>query len=151
MAVRSTRSGDLPRIVGNTKPGQKVTLQVYRRGAYKDVNVTVVEFDPPTATAGRRSNAPENGKSTVPMSALGLAVSDLTEAQKRELKLKSGVRVDAIEGAAARAGLREGDVILAWTIPRSSAPSSSVRRLPRSTRTSRSRCWSGAANGSITW
>ena len=41
------RSGDLPRIVGNTKPGQRVTLQVYRRGAYKDVNVTVVEFDPP--------------------------------------------------------------------------------------------------------
>jgi serine protease Do len=38
--------------------------------------------------------------------------SDLTEAQKRELKVKGGVRVEAVEGAAARAGLREGDVIL---------------------------------------
>ena len=46
-------------------------------------------------------------------SQLGLAVSDLTEAQKKELKLKGGVKVDAATGAAARAGLREGDVILA--------------------------------------
>ena len=106
------RSGDLPRIVGNTKPGQKVTLQVYRRGAYKDVSVAVVEFDPPTTTTSRRPSAPDAAKSTAPMSALGLAVADLTDAQKRELKLKSGVRVEAAEGGAARAGLREGDVIL---------------------------------------
>ena len=26
--------GDLPRIVGNTKPGTKATLQVFRRGSY---------------------------------------------------------------------------------------------------------------------
>ena len=45
--------------------------------------------------------------------ALGLAVSDLTEAQKRDLKIKNGVRVEAAEGAAARAGVREGDVVLA--------------------------------------
>jgi membrane-associated protease RseP (regulator of RpoE activity) len=37
---------------------------------------------------------------------------DLTEAQKRELRVRGGVRVEAVEGAAARAGLREGDVIL---------------------------------------
>ncbi len=30
------KSGDLPRVIGNTKPGQKVTLQVFRRGAYKE-------------------------------------------------------------------------------------------------------------------
>jgi serine protease Do len=45
-------------------------------------------------------------------SALGVAVSDLTDAQKRELRVRGGVRVDAVEGPAARAGLREGDVIL---------------------------------------
>ena len=33
--------------------------------------------------------------------------------QKKELKLRGGVRVDAASDAAARAGLREGDVILA--------------------------------------
>jgi serine protease Do len=39
-------------------------------------------------------------------------VSDLSDAQKRELKVKAGVRVETAEGAAARAGIREGDVVL---------------------------------------
>jgi serine protease Do len=103
------KSGDLPRIIGATKPGQKVTLQVFRRGAYKDVAVSVVEFEP--APPVRRAGAPES-KPSAPVSALGLAVSELTEAQKKELKLKAGVRVETAEGAAARAGIREGDVLL---------------------------------------
>ena len=44
--------------------------------------------------------------------ALGLHVSDLTEAQRKELKLDGGVVVDASEGVAARAGVRPGDLIL---------------------------------------
>jgi len=44
---------------------------------------------------------------------MGLVVSELSDALKKELKIKGGVKVDAIEGASARAGLREGDVILA--------------------------------------
>ena len=43
----------------------------------------------------------------------GLTVADLSAAQKKELKLKGGVRVVSAEGAAARAGLQEGDVLLA--------------------------------------
>ena len=45
--------------------------------------------------------------------ALGLTVSELTESQKKELRVKGGVRVEAVAEAAGRAGLREGDVILA--------------------------------------
>ena len=59
----------------------------------------------------RRAQAESPGAAPV-KSALGITASDLTEAQKRELKVKGGVRVDAVDGAAARAGLREGDVIL---------------------------------------
>jgi serine protease Do len=40
-------------------------------------------------------------------------VSDLTDAQKKELKIKGGVKVDAATDGAARAGIREGDVIVA--------------------------------------
>jgi serine protease Do len=40
-------------------------------------------------------------------------VSDLPDVQKKELKVKGGVKVDAVEGVASRAGLREGDVIVA--------------------------------------
>jgi serine protease Do len=40
-------------------------------------------------------------------------VSDLTEVQKKELKLRGGVKIDAATEGAARAGLKESDVILA--------------------------------------
>ena len=103
------KSGDLPRLVGGTRPGSKATLQIFRRGATKELTVTVGEFEPERPS--RRAQAEPGGAAPV-KSALGITASDLTEAQKRELKVKGGVRVDAVEGAAARAGLREGDVIL---------------------------------------
>lgn len=102
------RSGDLPRIVGGVKPGSKATLQVFRRGAYKELGVVVAEVEPDRAP--RTAQAESKPQATA--STLGIGVSDLSEAQKRELKLKNGVRVEVAEGAAARAGLREGDVIL---------------------------------------
>ncbi len=99
---------DLPRLVGGTKPGSKSTLQVFRRGAYKDLSLTVVELDAdkPKATAKA-----DGGK--LAATSLGLTLVDLTEQQKQELKLNGGARVDAVEGPAARAGLRAGDVLLA--------------------------------------
>jgi serine protease Do len=105
------KSGDLPRIVGGVKPGTKAALQVFRRGGYKDLSVTVAEVEPDrTARAGggERDNKP----APAVVGTLGIAVSDLNDAQKRELKLKNGVRVETVEGAGARAGVREGDVIL---------------------------------------
>ncbi len=104
------KSGDLPRLIGGTKPGSKSVLQVYRRGQMRDLNLTIGEFeaDRPTRRAQVEPSAPPATAKT----ALGLTVSDLTEAQKKELGVRGGVRVDAVEGAAARAGLREGDVIL---------------------------------------
>jgi serine protease Do len=106
------KSSDLPRMVGNTKPGTKSTLQVFRRGQTRDVNVAVAEIEPERT---RRAMAPDSSP-TPPASAaagaLGLTLSNLAEDAKRELKVKGGVRVESAEGAAARAGLREGDVIL---------------------------------------
>ena len=40
------KAGDLPRIIGSTKPGAKATLQVFRRGQTRDLRVTVAEFEP---------------------------------------------------------------------------------------------------------
>ncbi|HEY8973780.1 MAG TPA: PDZ domain-containing protein, partial [Burkholderiaceae bacterium] len=53
---------------------------------------------------------------------LGLKVVDLSDAERARLHVKSGVRVDSVEGAAARAGVQEGDVILQiGNVPVSSA------------------------------
>jgi serine protease Do len=101
--------GDLQRLVGNAKPGAKVLLSVFRRGAYRDLSVAVVEFEPERVAAAASR---ETAKPPAATGALGLVVAELTDAQRRELKVKGGVRVESVEGAAARAGLREGDVIL---------------------------------------
>jgi serine protease Do len=105
------KPADLPRAVGNTKPGSKVGITVFRRGANKDLNITVAEIEAEKVAAA--APAPEK---TVPAAIgqhWGLSVSDLTDAQKKELRVRGGVRVDAATDAAARAGIREGDLILA--------------------------------------
>ena len=104
------KSGDLPRFVGSIKPGQKGLLQVFRRGAMKELNITVVEFEAERPV--RRASGEPGAPAPTVKSALGMAVSDLSEAQKKELRLRGGVKVDAVDGAAARAGVREGDIIL---------------------------------------
>ena len=109
------KPSDLPRLVGNTKPGTKSTLTVFRRGASRDLSVTIAEVEPdkPSKRASDREEPAQKPPASAAAKSLGLAVSDLTDAQKKELKLKGGVRVDAANDAAARAGLREGDIIMA--------------------------------------
>ncbi|MEY4363790.1 MAG: hypothetical protein RLZZ24_1142 [Pseudomonadota bacterium] len=106
------KSTDLPRLVGNTKPGTKITLSVWRHGSQREIAVTVGEFE--SEKPVKKAAAPSERPSETPgAKALGLTLSDLTDAQKKELKLRGGVRVDAATDAAARAGLQEGDVVLA--------------------------------------
>ena len=95
------KSIDLPRFVGGIKPGSKATVTVLRRGVNKDIAVMVGEFESAEKTPSQTS-----------FSALGLSLSDLTEGMKRDLKVRIGVRVDQATDAAARAGLKEGDIVL---------------------------------------
>jgi serine protease Do len=105
------KSSDLPRMVGGTKPGVKSNLTVFRRGASKDLKVTIAEIEAEKTAAQASDKEPKAIESKMAQ-AMGLDLSDLTDAVKKELKIKSGVQVNASSGAAARAGLREGDVIL---------------------------------------
>lgn len=107
------KSSDLPRLVGNTKPGSRASVTVFRRGAQRDVVVTVAELEA-DRSARRPQAAPEPRPSSgAQVQTLGLTVAELTDALKRDLKLRGGARVEAAEGVGARAGLREGDVIVA--------------------------------------
>jgi serine protease Do len=114
------RSSDLPRIVGGTRPGAKVPVQVWRKGATRELQLTVVEMEPERSARASRApgapggQAPGNGQppAAAAANALGLAVSDIPEDRRQQLRIKNGVVVDAVDGAAARAGLRPGDVLL---------------------------------------
>jgi len=104
-----TASEDLPRIVGATRPGAKVAMQIWRNKAAREVQVVVSEMQDERTRQARRGGKPP---AAVP-SQYGLTLADLTEAQRAELKLAGGVLVENAQGAAARAGIRRGDVILA--------------------------------------
>lgn len=99
---------EVTRIIGNTKPGTKVTLNVWRGGSARDLAVTVGEFkdeEPRSAKPGAKS------KPTATPGKLGLAVADLSADQKKELKVTGGVVVEAVQGAVAGV-VQQGDVIL---------------------------------------
>jgi serine protease Do len=105
------RSGDLPRLVGNTPPGTTSRITIFRRGAQRELSITVAEVpsdSPPVAAAAPTPPSPK----TVVVKALGLGLTDLTEAQKKALGVTGGVVVTSAVGPAARAGLREDDVIV---------------------------------------
>lgn len=105
------KPSDLPRLVGNVKPGTQAVVTVFRRGATKDLPVTIAEIE---ADKPAKKVAGSDAKPSIPAptNAFGLAVSELSEAQKKELKIKVGVKIDAATGPAAKVGLREGDVII---------------------------------------
>ena len=107
-------TGELRRIIAGVKPGAKVQVQVFRRGAYKDLTLTVAEM-PSDSQAGADEDEEDSADKAgaTALTSLGLEVTELTDAQKKEFKLRGGLRVASADGPAARVGLREGDLILA--------------------------------------
>jgi serine protease Do len=103
------KTSDLPRLVGATAVGSRAMVTVWRKGQQQDIAVNIVELDDDKEA---KKVTPKKPKPEQLANALGLHVSDLTEAQRKDLKLDGGVVVDAAEGAAARAGLRAGDLLL---------------------------------------
>ena len=110
-----SQSADLQRLVGNTKPGSKVVLQVWRKGAMKDITVDVIEVVEDKAKGAGPLRGGKRGKQAEPATSnrLGLQLSELGAEQKKELKAPGGVLIEDIRGAALNADLRPGDVILA--------------------------------------
>jgi serine protease Do len=91
------RSAELPPLVAAVKPGTKATFEVWREGGKRNVDVTVGQLKPEQVAAGPQSEgAASTGK-------LGLAVRPSDD----------GLVVEEASGAAARAGIRAGDVVTA--------------------------------------
>jgi serine protease Do len=103
------RSSELPRVVGATKPGTRASMTVWRKGKSVDLQVTIAELQADARQARRGEPFP---KATPAANALGLAVSDIPPDRLKELRLRNGVLVDAVDGPAANAGIRAGDIIL---------------------------------------
>ena len=90
-------SAELPGLVADTPPGKHATVKLWRNGAEQTLGVTVARMADEKAASAEGANSDANsGK-------LGLAVQQSDQ----------GLVVAGASGPAARAGVREGDVILA--------------------------------------
>ncbi|MCX5543713.1 DegQ family serine endoprotease [Paraburkholderia sp. CNPSo 3076] len=101
---------DLPRMVGDTKPGTKATVTVWRKGATRDLPITIAEMQTDKSAKADQKKAPEPKPRA--LNALGIAVVDIPADQLAQLKIKGGAMVDSVDGPAQRAGLQKGDIIL---------------------------------------
>ncbi len=100
-------SSDLSRTIRAVRPGQRVTLGIWRAGKARDVVITVGEFkdeEAPKSGASRKEVA-KPGK-------LGIAVAEVSPELRKKLKVQGGVAVEAVDGVALAAGIQPGEVIV---------------------------------------
>ncbi|MGH8726714.1 MAG: DegQ family serine endoprotease [Burkholderiales bacterium] len=105
-----TTSADLPRIVGATKPSSKVPVQLWRKGATRELTVTVAELpDEKVAVKASKPEKPSDNR-------LGLILGEIPAEKRQELKAGGGpgggLIVEQV-GPNVRADVREGDIVLA--------------------------------------
>ena len=98
-------SGDLPAAIGLSKPGDKVSLDVVRKGHRESLTATLGASQDKVARA-------DEGKAGASQGKLGLALRPLDRDEQKEVGSK-GLVVEEVAGAAARAGVQPGDVVLA--------------------------------------
>ena len=102
-------SSDLPKAVGNTKPGKTAVAEVFRKGSVKTLNLTVGEMPSDQVEVIASNKQPEKAE----VNRMGLVLKEAPPQQRKKMNGKKGLLVVDAQGSAAAAGIRRGDVILA--------------------------------------
>jgi serine protease Do len=97
-------AGDVSSRVGLSEPGRTMKLTVWRDRARRELDVKLG-----TAGADREQQAAVEAAPGT----LGLALRPLSPDERRQSGLDHGLLVEDSDGAAARAGIHEGDIVLA--------------------------------------
>jgi serine protease Do len=101
-----TRSGALSSVIGMSAPGEKVRLSVWREQKAIDLEAKLggaAPADEAVADAGDAAQGPR----------LGLSLRPLQPQERQQAGLEGGLVVEQVSGAAERAGIEAGDVLLA--------------------------------------
>ncbi|HUO95881.1 MAG TPA: DegQ family serine endoprotease [Steroidobacteraceae bacterium] len=98
-------SGQLSAAISQIRPGSKVELEIWRERASRKISVEVGEFKDAQVAQNERAESGRGAR-------LGLAVRPLTSAEKRAAGIDGGLLVEDVDGPAAEADVRPGDVIV---------------------------------------
>ncbi|MDB5801101.1 MAG: peptidase [Rhodocyclales bacterium] len=101
---------DLPRMIGERPPGDTVTLKVWRNKSLLNIKATLGTA--PANASSAKNSKPGSGSTEKLPGKLGLSARPLQPEEARRLDVDGGLVLEDASGAAAKAGLREGDVIL---------------------------------------
>jgi serine protease Do len=99
-------SGDLPALIGQKKPGSKITLEIWRQGQREEISAKLVDSAEKSTTVAKNDSGAGQGK-------LGLALRPLQPQEQREAAVDGGLLIQDVGGPAAMAGVQPGDVLLA--------------------------------------
>lgn len=97
-------AGQLPSAVAATDPGKAVALQIWREQATREVKVKLGQTTDDNAVAANFDGT-NAGR-------LGVMVRPLSAEEKQQADLSDGLVVENVDGAAAEAGVRPGDIVL---------------------------------------
>ena len=98
-------AGQLPSAVAATDPGKAVALQVWRERAAREFSVKLGQMTDDDEVAANDDGA-SSGR-------LGMQVRPLSPEERQQTDLSSGLLVEDVDGAAAEAGVRPGDIVIA--------------------------------------
>lgn len=106
-------SSDLPPMVGATRVGQKVELQIVRGGSARGLVITIGQL-PEEDEQADVAPATRRPDGSTEVAKLKMSIRELTKAERNRLEAKSrGVLVERVKpGPAAAAGLQPMDVIV---------------------------------------
>lgn len=99
-------SGDLPAMIGQALPGQQVKFEVWRSGRVEQLEAKLADAADKEAKVASADPAADKGK-------LGLALRPMLPRERRDAGVEGGLLIEDVVGAAARAGIEAGDVLLA--------------------------------------
>ncbi len=120
-----SRASELPGLVAGAAPGTEVSIEIWRKGSTKTLSLKTGELKAVAARADDTGGGVAAGK-------LGLTVRPLDPEEKSQVAEGRGLAVEGVDGPAARAGIRPGDIIVAVN----GEPVSNVDQLRRSVRQS---------------
>ncbi|MDO5624407.1 MAG: Do family serine endopeptidase [Pseudomonadota bacterium] len=98
-------SGDLPARIGMAKPGDSLRLDIWRQGKPEQLTAQL-------GSANAKGAQVADASAAAPQGRLGLALRPLQADEQRAAKVAGGLVVEQAGGAAARAGVQPGDVLV---------------------------------------